>query len=295
MTLRSLSLVVAAWAAFVAGPSLTPAGGDLPNRAGSLKLAVIGDNGTGKRPQYEVADRMAAARSRFAFDFVLMMGDNFYGRQRPEDLVEKFDRPYKALLDAGVRFYAALGNHDELHTIDYPPLNMLGRKYYTFAREHVRIFVLDTNSLDPAQLRWFESALDQSREAWKIAVFHHPLYSNAGRHGSSVDLRTVLEPVLQAHGVRVVFSGHDHIYERLTPQQGIQYFVVGSSGQLRRGDLRRSASTAAGNDQDQAFMLVEIDQNELFFETITRTGTTVDSGRVLRHTTTSDQEARHED
>lgn len=295
MTLRSLSLVVAAWAAFVAGPSLTPAGGDLPNRAGSLKLAVIGDNGTGKRPQYEVADRMAAARSRFAFDFVLMMGDNFYGRQRPEDLVEKFDRPYKALLDAGVRFYAALGNHDELHTIDYPPLNMLGRKYYTFAREHVRIFVLDTNSLDPAQLRWFESALDQSREAWKIAVFHHPLYSNAGRHGSSVDLRTVLEPVLQAHGVRVVFSGHDHIYERLTPQQGIQYFVVGSSGQLRRGDLRRSASTAAGNDQDQAFMLVEIDQNELFFETITRTGTTVDSGRVLRQTTTSDQEARHED
>lgn len=295
MTLKSLSLIVAAWAALVAGPSLTPADGDLPNRAGSLKLAVIGDNGTGKRPQYEVADQMAAARSRFAFDFVLMMGDNFYGRQRPDDLVEKFDRPYKALLDGGVRFYAALGNHDGLHTIDYPPLNMLGRKYYTFAREHVRIFVLDTNSLDPAQLRWFESELDQSREAWKIAVFHHPLYSNAGRHGSSVDLRTVLEPVLQAHGVKVVFSGHDHIYERLIPQQGIHYFVVGSSGQLRRGDLRRSASTAAGNDQDQAFMLVEIDQNELFFETITRTGTTIDSGRILRHTTTSDQEARHED
>ena len=141
--------------------------------------------------------------------------------------------------------------------------------------------------------RWRTTSV--SREAWKIAVFHHPLYSNAGRHGSSVDLRTVLEPVLQAHGVKVVFSGHDHIYERLIPQQGIHYFVVGSSGQLRRGDLRRSASTAAGNDQDQAFMLVEIDQNELFFETITRTGTTIDSGRILRQTTTSDQEARHED
>jgi hypothetical protein len=295
MKLKSLSLIVAVWAALVAGPPLASPAGDLPNRAGSIKLAVIGDNGTGKRPQYEVADQMAAASGRFAFDFVLMMGDNFYGRQRPADLVEKFDRPYKVLLDAGVRFYAALGNHDELHTIDYPPLNMLGRKYYTFAREHVRVFVLDTNSLDPAQLRWFENALGQSREPWKIAVFHHPLYSNAGRHGSSVDLRTVLEPVLQANGVKVVFSGHDHIYERLTPQQGIHYFVVGSSGQLRRGDLRRSASTAAGNDQDQAFMLVEIDGNELFFETITRTGTTIDSGRIVRQPTTSDQEARHED
>jgi hypothetical protein len=292
MKLKSLSLVVAAWAALVASPPLPFDAGDLPNRAGSIKLAVIGDNGTGKRPQYELADQMAAAHGRFAFDFVLMMGDNFYGRQRPADLVEKFDRPYKALLDAGVRFYAALGNHDEPHTVDYPPLNMLGRKYYTFAREQVRVFVLDTNSLDPAQLRWFEGALSQAREPWKIAIFHHPLYSNAGRHGSSVDLRTVLEPLLQAHGVQVVFSGHDHIYERLVPQQGIHYFVVGSSGQLRRGDLRRSETSAAGYDQDQAFMLVEIDGNELFFEAITRTGTTVDSGRILRQPTTNDGGAR---
>lgn len=292
MKLKSLSLVVAAWAALVASPPLPFEAGDLPNRAGSIKLAVIGDNGTGKRPQYELADQMAAARGKFAFDFVLMMGDNFYGRQRPADLVEKFDRPYKALLDAGVRFYAALGNHDEPHTVDYPPLNMLGRKYYTFAREQVRVFVLDTNSLDPAQLRWFEGALSQAREPWKIAIFHHPLYSNAGRHGSSVDVRTVLEPLLQAHGVKVVFSGHDHIYERLVPQQGIHYFVVGSSGQLRRGDLRRSESSAAGYDQDQAFMLVEIDGNELFFEAITRTGTTVDSGRILRQPTTNDGGAR---
>lgn len=295
MKIKSLSLIVAAWVALGAGLPFVAGSGDLPNRAGSIKLAVIGDNGTGKRPQYEVADQMAAAHQRFAFDFVLMMGDNFYGRQRPADLVEKFDRPYKALLDAGVRFYAALGNHDELHTINYPPLNMLGRKYYTFSRGNVRVFVLDSNSLDPAQLRWFENALAQSQEAWRIAVFHHPLYSNAGRHGSSVDLRTVLEPVLQANGVDVVFSGHDHVYERLHPQQGIHYFVVGSSGQLRRGDLRQSATTAAGNDQDQAFMLVEIDGNELFFETITRTGATIDSGRILRQPTTTDQEAPREE
>jgi len=292
---RILAVLVAAAALAAFDARIASTAGELPNRASSIKLAVIGDNGTGKRPQYDVADQMTATRSRFPFVLVLMMGDNFYGRQRPADLVEKFDRPYKALLDAGVRFQAALGNHDELHTTEYPPLNMRGRRYYAFAQGNIRFFVLDTNSLDPVQLRWFREELGRTTEAWKIAVFHHPLYSNARRHGSAIDVRTVLEPVLVQHGVTVVFSGHDHIYERITPQQGIHYFVVGSSGQLRRGDLRRTASTAAGYDQDQAFMLVEIDGDELFFETISRTGAAVDSGRILRRPVTSEMEGRHED
>lgn len=287
--------LIAAATLTAARPAVPSAAGTLPNRADSIKLAVIGDNGTGKRPQYELADRMAAERQEFPFDMVLMVGDNFYGRQGPADLVEKFDRPYKALLDAGVRFQAAIGNHDDPRTLDYPPLNMLGRRYYAFTRRDIRFFVLDTNSLDPAQMRWFQEELGRTRESWRIAIFHHPLYSNARRHGSSVDIRTILEPVLIQHGVRVVFSGHDHVYERITPQQGIHYFVVGSSGQLRRGDLRRAATTAAGYDQDQAFVLVEIDTDELFFEVITRTAQTVDSGRILRQPGTTDLEARHED
>jgi hypothetical protein len=295
MFLKPALIAVVAAVTLAAAPRIVPAAATLPNRADSIKLAVIGDNGTGKQPQYELAAHMATERARFAFSFVLMMGDNFYGGQRPDDLVRKFDRPYKALLDAGVRFYAALGNHDAMHTIDYPPLNMLGRRYYAFARGNIRFFVLDTNNLDPGQMRWITDELGQAREAWKIAVFHHPLYSNAGRHGSAVDIRTVLEPILVQHGVRVVLSGHDHIYERITPQQGITYFVVGSSGQLRRGDLRRSATTAAGYDQDQAFMLVEIDGDDLFFETITRTGATVDSGRIPRQPVTTNLEARRED
>jgi hypothetical protein len=62
-------------------------------------------------------------------------------------------------------------------------------------------------------------------------VFHHPLYSDAARHGSNIELRVVLEPLLVRYGVSVVFSGHDHVYERSTPQKGITYFIEGSSGQ----------------------------------------------------------------
>lgn len=62
MKLKSLWLMVAAWAGVVASTPLVHLNGELPNRAGSIKLAVTGDNGIGKRPQYEVADQMATAR-----------------------------------------------------------------------------------------------------------------------------------------------------------------------------------------------------------------------------------------
>ena len=256
----------------------------LPNRPDSVKFAVIGDNGTGGREQYEVGQQMADARREFPYDLVLMLGDNFYGSQRPADLVKKFELPYKLLLEAGVRFQAAIGNHDEPDSVHYPPLNMGGRRYYTFARRNVRFFVLDTNALDPPQLRWLETELKAAREAWKISYFHHPLYSSVGRHGAAVDIRLLLEPLFLKYGVHVVFSGHDHAYERVKPQHGIHYFVSGAGGKLRKGDLGRSEDTAVGFDQDQSFMLVEIGGDELFFQVVTRTGLTVDSGMIRRPT-----------
>jgi hypothetical protein len=93
----------------------------------------------------------------------------------------------------------------------------------------------------------------------------HPL-SEGGRHGSEVELRVTLEPPFVAYGVNVVYSGHDHIYERLIPQKGITYFVASASGELRRGDLKRSTTTAAGFDQDRIFMLNEVAGDDLFFQ-----------------------------
>jgi hypothetical protein len=254
----------------------------LPNRADSVKFAVIGDAGTGEKPQLEIAAQMLERRAEVAYDLVLMVGDNFYGAQRPADLEKKFGLPYAALLKAGVSFRAALGNHDQAATVNYDPIAMEGRRYYTYVKGNVRFLVLDTNVIDASQLAWADGVLRAAREPWKIAYFHHPLYSNAGRHGSAVDVRVLIEPLLLAHGVQVVFAGHDHIYERLKPQKGIHHFVVGSSGQLRRGDLRTSATTAAGFDQDQAFLLVEISGDELFFEAISRKGVVVDSGQIRR-------------
>jgi 3',5'-cyclic AMP phosphodiesterase CpdA len=144
----------------------------------------------------------------------------------------------------------------------------------------VRFVVADTNFLDQVQLAWLETTLKGSAEPWKIVYFHHPLYSNGDRHGSNVELRVRLEPMLVASGVDVVMSGHDHIYERLAPQKGITYFVIGSSGQLRKGGLTPSPLTAAGYADDQAFTLMEVAGSELIFQTLSRTGRIIDSGVI---------------
>ena len=254
----------------------------LPNAPNSLKFAAMGDTGSGDPEQFDVANQMARFRAKFPFDMVIMLGDNIYGGQGASDLAKKFAQPYKALLDGGVKFYASLGNHDDPVNRQYPPWNMGGQLYYTYATKNVRFFALDSNKVDQKELAWLENALKSSTEDWKICYFHHPLYSDGGTHGSAVDIRVVFEPLFVTYGVNVVFAGHDHIYERITPQKGIYHFVEGASGQLRKGDARPSAMNAKSFDTDMSFMLVEIAGDQLSFQTISRTGTTVDSGTIQR-------------
>jgi predicted phosphodiesterase len=259
----------------------------LPLKSNSVRFAVIGDMGTGDKPQYELAGKLVEYRQSFAFDFVITVGDNIYDGSAPSDYATKFEQPYKPLLDAGVKFYAVLGNHDKPNESFYKPFNMNGQQYYTYKKGNVRFFALDTNTMNPRQRAWLEKELQSSGEDWSICYFHHPLYSSAGYHGSSTELRGVLEPLFVKYGVQVVFAGHDHVYERVKPQKGITYFTEGASGSLRAGDLKKTALTAAGYDQDRSFMLVEIAGDELYYQTISRTGRTVDSGMIRRRTTVS--------
>ena len=254
----------------------------LPLKPNSVRFAVIGDMGTGEKPQYEVAEQMIGYRQKFPFEFVIALGDDIYGGHDPIDCQNKFELPYKPLLDAGVKFYAVLGNHDKPNERFYKSFNMNGQQYYTYKKGNVRFFVLDTTDMNPRQLAWLEKELQNASSDWKICYFHHPLYSSGAFHGSSTELRQVLEPLFVKYGVQVVFAGHEHVYERVKPQKGITYFTEGASGSLRKGNLKKTTMTAAGYDQDRSFMLVEIAGDELYFQTISRTGLTVDSGMIRR-------------
>lgn len=264
----------------------------LPVTAGSVRFAVIGDSGRGDQAQHEVAQQMIAWRQKFPFDFVLMLGDNIYPPHAPDDYVRKFEEPYRALLDAGVKFYAAIGNHDPPAELDYPAFNMEGRRYYSFRRNErnlqglqgagVRFFVLDSRSFDSDQLAWLNDELRKSRTDWKISYFHHPLYTSGRYSGGARLLRVAVEPILIQGDVDVVLSGHEHFYERVRPQHGIAYFISGGAGSLRNGDIRPSALTARGFDTDYHFLMMEISGDTLYFQAISRSGETVDAGSITR-------------
>lgn len=283
MTRHATNAIAAiALCCFAASP-LGGEGSKLPNKPDSFHFAVIGDSGTGGHKEYEVGAELAEFRKQFHFDIVVMMGDNIYGGQTPADFRKKFEEPYKALLDGGVKFYASLGNHDDPSQRSYKLFNMGGERYYTFKpRKNIQFFALDSNYMDRAQLEWLEKELAASTAAWKVVFCHHPLYSSAAKHGSDIELRKVLEPLFEKQHVALALAGHDHVYERMKPQGGIEYFVIGGSAKLREGNVRRADFTAASFDTDNSFVLMEIDGDELWFQAISRTGKTVDSGSFRR-------------
>ena len=267
----------------------------LPKRPGSIRFAAIGDAGRGHGPQYEVAAMMAAFRKEFDFGFVVMLGDNVYDGGTPEDYRQKFELPYKPFLDEEVEFYATIGNHDDVNQPFYAPFNMGGQRYYTFEpdaplltdvlRTRVRFFMIDTEMLDNTQLAWLDREMGKSDAPWEIPVFHRPIYTS-GRYSAPARIfRGSLEPLFVRHGVRVALSGHEHFYERTRPQQGITYFISGAAGSLRAGDARISPLTARAFDTDYSFMLFEIAGDELFYQSISRTGHSVDSGSIPRRGT----------
>jgi 3',5'-cyclic AMP phosphodiesterase CpdA len=287
ITVACLSGAPGIWPSFITAQAPAPAQSalplTLPNKEDALKFGVMGDFGTGSREQYQLGEQMARVRSQFPFELMITVGDNIYGGSKPADFVKKFEAPYKSLLSAGVKFYASLGNHDSRQQSAYALFNMDGRTYYTFKapKQDVRFFALESSYLDPTQLQWLERELQNSREDWKIPYFHHPLYSSGDRHGSDLSKRKALEPLFLKYGVTVVFAGHDHVYERVMPQRGITHFVVGSSGQLRRGNLDRSTGfTAFANATEQTFLVAEISGDQLYFNAVTRTGKVIDAGVI---------------
>ena len=204
-----------------------------------IRFAVIGDWGTGDRDGIGTARQMATAHQRTPLDFVIAAGDNVYPNGSGRYFDKHFEQPFSDLIKDRVKFYAVLGNHDveagRQDQCQYPLFNMGGQNYYKFARSNgmVEFFMLDSTDFGRTQMTWLENSLRDSKAKWKIAVFHHPIYSSGKKHGSAVGLRKQLEPLFTRYGVHVAFSGHDHIYERTKPQQGIQYFVTGAGGKFR--------------------------------------------------------------
>ena len=211
------------------------------------------------------------------YGHLLTVGDNVYGDDVAERAADVIDKPYKPLFDAGVEFHPTLGNHDLDDSDDLAEtLATLGmpRRYYHFTAGPVDFFALDSNSMDNDQLKWLRKRLSCSDSPWQVVYMHHPLYSS-GMHGSDTGLRETLEPVLIEGGADAVFSGHDHDYERSTPQHGIVHIVTGGAGAGLR-DVGSSEFTVVSKSELH-FLLVEVIENSMEIRAINVDGLIIDS------------------
>lgn len=246
-----LILALAAWTGFVVSTQADPFAGfentlepkAWPDSPDAVTFAVIGDAGTGGTGQFRVAREMAEAYKEQPFSLLLTAGDNVYGGDVVDRAPDVIDKPYKPLFDAGVEFHPALGNHDVDDSDDLAEtLSTLGmpHRYYHFTDGPVDFLAVDSNRVDGRQIEWLRERLICSDSLWQVVYFHHPLYSS-GKHGSDTGLRQVLEPVLIEGGADIVLTGHDHDYQRSTPQHGVVHVVTGGVGwfQCQIGWIRR--------------------------------------------------------
>jgi 3',5'-cyclic AMP phosphodiesterase CpdA len=253
-----------------------------------VTFAVVGDNGSGGRQAMAVAERMAHTYARTPYGFVAHLGDICYYGNFEDRFEDVFTRPMKPLIDAGVQFELALGNHDPdldhsdegLEEIE-AELRLLGTPstYYTTSHGPVDLFYLDSSvpglfgPSSSQQLEWLEDALASSTNQWKIVALHHPLYSS-GRHGSTRGAEARLAPLLARHHVDLVLSGHDHHYERTHPLDGVTYVVSG--GGCKTTAVGSSDFTAAAASTLQ-FLLVDVQDDQLTVDSIRPDGSTVDT------------------
>jgi 3',5'-cyclic AMP phosphodiesterase CpdA len=254
-----------------------------------IRFPIIGDWGTGDSDQTGIGKQMFAAHKRTPFDFAIAAGDNIYPNGSGRYFAKNFERPFAPLLSEGIKFHAVLGNHDvregRQDQRQYPLFNMGGQNYFMLRQGDgmLDFFMLDSTDCDATQLGWLEQELQASTARWKVAVFHHPIYSSGKKHGSDLELRKKLEPLFIRYGINAAFSGHDHIYEHTKPQNGIHYFVTGAGGKTRRGNIDRGTTFHAHTyDEDNHFMLIEADYSQLRYQAISEDGSVVDQGVIER-------------
>ncbi|RUT04235.1 acid phosphatase [Dulcicalothrix desertica PCC 7102] len=210
----------------------------VPENKVLYQFVSVADTGTGDNGQYAVAKAMTNYHTQNPYDLVVLAGDNIYTNGEIEKINAVFERPYAELLKKGVKFQAALGNHD-IRTangdlqLKYAAFNYGGR-YYTYNRGPVQFFVLDTNGNADfqTQLSWLDTELSKSKAPWKIVYGHHPIYAS-GVYGSNPAFIKAFTPIFTKHNVQLYINGHEHHYERTIPINGTTYLICGGGAGTR--------------------------------------------------------------
>lgn len=276
----------------VTGRFRTAPEGEVP-----FSFAVIGDSGNGGKHQMAVAGLLGDMKP----DLILHTGDVVYPNGEDRHYDRRFFAPYRALI-SGVPLFPVIGNHDVrkgggaayLKNF-HPPRNnpQHTARYYSFDWGDAHFVALDSELYHEdaggdreEQKLWLEEDLSATPKPWRFAFLHRPLYSSS-RHGGDKGIREDLEPVFSRHGVHMVFSGHDHAYERTLPVGGVTYVVTGGGGKHLYG-VRANGRTAASASAHHA-TLVRVSGERLTLEAVKPDGTALDRFDLKRNSAPQEQ------
>jgi hypothetical protein len=280
-----------------------------------IHVAAIGDYGSDGRAEGDVSRLVRSWDDATRLAAVVTLGDNNYpsgSRSTIEANVGKhysrFMHPYKSYGPSGYkgapdrtnRFFPAPGNHDwddGLRTyVDYfaaakSPETGEPRYFYGTRLGPLEFFILDSSSQQSrisgtssqsTQANWLKRVLAASTATWKVVICHHPPYSS-GEHGNTA----YMQWPFSAWGAHVVFSGHDHDYERIHVQQGacteFPYFVNGMGGVSPRSFAKRvHAGSRLRQNNVHGAQLIKASTSTMEIAFVNTMGGVVDSVTLVR-------------
>ncbi len=281
-----------------------------PGTRESFRFLVMGDTGTLSSGQIALASHI----NEEEVALILHMGDVAYPDGTEQELTDKHFAVYGPILKR-VPFFPAPGDHDTRVRFGQPYIDAFtppeGRPsgsplYYSFTHDNVRFIALDTQEReehtarygylgDPSseQYQWLLTELSAASADpgidWTIVYFHHAPYSAStgfGGHGSDLAVRRYLSPLMDGYSVPLVFSGHDHDYQRSRPiranqraedGEGTVYIVSGGGGGRRTFRGTGADWFTAYSEQIYEYVRVEVDHYALSIEAVDLDGRVFDS------------------
>jgi len=225
--------------------------------ANSLTFYAYGDTRTSPASQDVVLARLLSDMDA-DFDtrqtLCLHAGDFVhYGMEESYWDAEFFDPNYTYIQTflTRVPLMACLGNHELYYSTYHPPDPTTGGRlfrkywpyvflastppfYYSFDYGPLHVSVVDnytaSNNVGTPQVVWLDGDLAGTSKAWKIVLFHRPVWTAADENDvTTLDARAALCPIFENRGVKVVVQGHEHYYARATVN-GVQYLTLGGGG-----------------------------------------------------------------